>query len=109
MDFQARATPASAVIFRPDEDLSERVIFPITDAQSNGIEDARFVEFDNNGRKTVYATHTAYSGRAIRSELLETEDLSIVPLDPLSGTASRNKGMGLFPRKINGRFAMIGR
>jgi predicted GH43/DUF377 family glycosyl hydrolase len=97
------------VIFRPDEDLSERVIFPITEAQSNGIEDARFVEFEDNGRKTFYAIYTAYSGRAIRSELLETADFRSFRMTPLGGTASRNKGMGLFPRKINGRYAMIGR
>ena len=58
--------------FNPDEELSERVIFPVTDSQSNGIEDARFVEFSDEGRKTYYATYTAYSGRAIRSELIET-------------------------------------
>jgi predicted GH43/DUF377 family glycosyl hydrolase len=97
------------VIFRPEEDLSERVLFPITDAQANGIEDARFVEFEDNGRKTFYATYTAYSGRAIRSELLETTDFQTFRMTPLSGTATHNKGMGLFPRKIGGRYAMIGR
>jgi len=98
------------VIFRADDDLSERVIFPITDAQANGIEDARFVRFDNNdGRTTFYATYTAYSGRAIRSELLETTDFRSFRMTPLAGTAARNKGMALFPRKIDGRFAMIGR
>jgi predicted GH43/DUF377 family glycosyl hydrolase len=98
------------VIFRPDDDLSERVIFPITDAQANGIEDARFVQFNNNdGRTTFYATYTAYSGRAIRSELLETTDFRSFRMTPLAGTAARNKGMALFPRKIDGRFAMIGR
>jgi predicted GH43/DUF377 family glycosyl hydrolase len=97
------------VIFRSDEELSERVIFPVTDAQSNGIEDARFVEFTDNGRKTFYATYTAYSGRAIRSELLETADFQSFRMTPLSGAATRNKGMALFPRKINGRYAMIGR
>ncbi len=61
-------------MFGDDEELSERVIFPVTDAQANGIEDARFVEFDDDGRKAFYATYTAYSGRAIRSELLETTD-----------------------------------
>ncbi len=66
------------VVFRPDEELSERVIFPVTLAQSNGIEDARFVEFNDNGQKTFYATYTAYSGRAIGSELLETTDFQIV-------------------------------
>jgi predicted GH43/DUF377 family glycosyl hydrolase len=97
------------VTFRPDEELSERVIFPITDAQANGIEDARFVEFNDDGQKTFYATFTAYSGRAIRSELLETTDFQSFRMSPLNGTASRNKGMALFPRKINGRYAMIGR
>jgi predicted GH43/DUF377 family glycosyl hydrolase len=97
------------VIFRDDEELSERVIFPITDAQANGIEDARFVEFNDNGRKIFYATYTAYSGRAIRSELLETTDFRSFRMTPLGGSAARNKGMALFPRKIDGRYAMIGR
>jgi predicted GH43/DUF377 family glycosyl hydrolase len=97
------------VIFGAEEDLSERVIFPITDAQSNGIEDARFVEFRDDERNIFYATYTAYSGREIRSELLETTDFRSFRMTPLSGTATRNKGMGLFPRKIGGRYAMIGR
>jgi len=97
------------VIFEQGEELSERVIFPITDAQANGIEDARFVEFNDGARKTYYATYTAYSGRGIRSELLETADFRSFRLTPLGGSAARNKGMGLFPRKINGRYAMIGR
>lgn len=96
--------------FNPEEELSERVIFPVTDSQSNGIEDARFVEFsDDDGRKTYYATYTAYSGRAIRSELLETRDFMSFRLAPLKGTAARNKGMALFPRKIGGKYAMIAR
>ena len=97
------------VTFRPDEELSERVIFPVTDAQSNGIEDARFVEFDDGAHKTFYATYTAYSGTAIRSELLETKDFRSFRMTPLGGSAARNKGMALFPRKIDGRYAMIGR
>jgi predicted GH43/DUF377 family glycosyl hydrolase len=97
------------VVFQSEEDISERVIFPITEAQSNGIEDARFVEFDQNGRRTFYATYTAYSGKAIRSELIETTDFLSFRMTPLKGTAARNKGMALFPRKINGKYAMIGR
>jgi predicted GH43/DUF377 family glycosyl hydrolase len=97
------------VIFRDDEELSERTIFPITDAQANGIEDARFVEFNDGARKTFYATYTAYSGKAIRSELIETEDFKSFHMTPLGGSAAGNKGMALFPRKINGRYAMIGR
>ena len=95
--------------FKEDTDLSERVIFPITESQVNGIEDARFVEFETEGRKTYYATYTAYSGRAIRSEMIETHDFRNFRMTPLTGSATRNKGMGLFPRKIDGRYAMIGR
>jgi predicted GH43/DUF377 family glycosyl hydrolase len=97
------------LIFQPDQDLSELVIFPITDSQANGIEDARFVEFNDGARKAFYATYTAYSGRAIRSELLETADFRSFRMTPLRGSAARNKGMALFPRKIDGRYAMIGR
>jgi predicted GH43/DUF377 family glycosyl hydrolase len=97
------------VVFEPDEDISERVIFPMTEAQSNGIEDARFVAFDIDGRTIFYATYTAYSGRAIRSELIETTDFISFRMTPLQGSAARNKGMALFPRKIGGKYAMIGR
>jgi predicted GH43/DUF377 family glycosyl hydrolase len=97
------------VNFKPNEDISERVIFPVTPSQSNGIEDARFVEFDHGDRKTFYATYTAYSGAAIRSELIETRDFASFRMSPLTGSASHNKGMALFPRKIAGKFAMIGR
>ena len=95
--------------FASEGDISERVIFPLTEAQANGIEDARFVEFDDAGRKTFYATYTAYDGRAIRSELLETDDFERFKMTPLMGSAARNKGMALFPRRLNGQYAMIGR
>ena len=95
--------------FRPEQDLSERVIFPVTESQSNGIEDARFVKFNDGGRETYYATYTAYSGRAIRSELIETSDFMSFRMTPLRGAAAHNKGMALFPGKIDGRYAMIGR
>jgi predicted GH43/DUF377 family glycosyl hydrolase len=95
--------------FKPESDLSERVIFPVTEAQSNGIEDARFVAFDNEGKTIYLATYTAYSGSSIRSELLETTDFLDFTLTPLRGPAARNKGMALFPRRINGRYAMIAR
>ena len=97
------------VSFKPDLDISERVIFPLTPSQSNGIEDARFVAFEDGGRRTYYATYTAYSGVAIRSELIETEDFVSFRLSPLRGSAARNKGMALFPRKIGGKYTMIAR
>jgi predicted GH43/DUF377 family glycosyl hydrolase len=97
------------VVFGPDSNICERVIFPVTEAQSNGIEDARFVEFDDGGRKTFFSTYTAYNGRAIRSELLETADFERFRMTPLTGSAARNKGMALFPRRVSGQYAIIGR
>jgi predicted GH43/DUF377 family glycosyl hydrolase len=112
-DLQGRApgVPQDCIeiAFAPESDISERVIFPLTEAQANGIEDARFVEFDEDDRKTFYATYTAYDGRAIRSELMETADFERFKMTPLTGSAARNKGMAIFPRKLNGRYAMIGR
>jgi predicted GH43/DUF377 family glycosyl hydrolase len=97
------------VVFEPAQDISERVIFPVTESQSNGIEDARFVQFSDGGRTTYYATYTAYKGTAIRSELIETSDFLSFRMTPLHGAAARNKGMALFPRKIDGKYAMIAR
>ncbi|MGD8384829.1 MAG: glycoside hydrolase family 130 protein [Lysobacterales bacterium] len=94
------------MVFNHGDSLCERVIFPVTGSQSNGIEDARFVRFEND---TYYATYTAYSGREIRPELLETRDFKTFRLTPLGGGAAKNKGMALFPRKIDGRYAMIAR
>jgi predicted GH43/DUF377 family glycosyl hydrolase len=97
------------VYFRAEEDISERVIFPVLPSQSNGIEDARFVEFEEAGAKIYYATYTAYTGRDIRSELLETLDFVTFRMSALSGSATKNKGMALFPRRIDGQYAMIAR
>jgi predicted GH43/DUF377 family glycosyl hydrolase len=97
------------LIFGPEEELSERVIFPVLASQSNGIEDARFVEFDEAGQRIYYATYTAYTGRSIRSELLETRDFVTFRMAQLSGSATINKGMALFPRRLAGKYAMIAR
>ena len=97
------------VVFGPEQDISERVIFPVTESQSHGIEDARFVQFIDGGQSTYYATYTAYTGMAIRSELIETRDFLSFRMSPLRGAASRNKGMALFPRRLDGKYAMIAR
>ncbi|WP_136162635.1 glycoside hydrolase family 130 protein [Sphingomonas flavalba] len=90
--------------------LSGTVLFPVTAAQRNGLEDLRLVRFvEEDGQATYYGTYTAYSGTAIASELLTTADFNMLSLRPLSGDAARNKGMALFPRRIDGRYAMIGR
>ncbi len=97
------------VTFGTDDHVSERVIFPITESQANGIEDARFVAFADGTQTRYYATYTAYNGKAIRSEFIETKDFRSFRMTPLNGAAAGNKGMALFPRKIDGHYAMIGR
>ena len=98
------------VQFAPDSRLSERVLFPTTPSQSNGIEDARFVLFqDEDGTRTYYATYTAYDGKLILPQFIETPDFLHFQFITLNGPAVRNKGMALFPRKINGLYAMLGR
>ena len=87
------------VVFSPDNELSERVIFPVTDAQSNGIEDARFVEFVDGGETRYIATYTAYNGRAIRSELLETARFQLVQDDAARRNGRPQQGHGALPPK----------
>ena len=90
--------------------LSERLIFPLSPTESNGIEDARFVQFrGENGASRYYATYSAFDGRMVLPQLLETTDFLRFKLHTLNGPAIANKGMALFPRKINGHFAMLGR
>jgi len=98
------------VIFKPDQPISERVIFPVSKNESAGIEDARFVRFtDDDGIVTYYATYTAYNKVKIMPQLLQTKDFLTFKMHTLSGKAALNKGMALFPRKINGQFAMLSR
>ncbi len=99
-----------AVIRHRESTISGMVIFPITEAQRNGLEDLRLVEFTRDSGKSEWiGTYTAYSGRDIRSELLRTRDFRDFTLTPIKGGAGRNKGMALFPRKVNGQYMMIGR
>ncbi|MEJ2616091.1 MAG: hypothetical protein P8Z35_14120 [Ignavibacteriaceae bacterium] len=87
--------------------LSERIIFPHSASESNGIEDARFVEFyDDNGERTYYATYTAYDGKTIHPQILETKDFLHFKISSLKGREVKNKGIALFPRKINGNYAV---
>jgi predicted GH43/DUF377 family glycosyl hydrolase len=96
--------------FAPQTEMSERILFPVSANESNGIEDARFVRFvDDDGCVTYYATYTAYNGRVILPQLLETQDFLHFRVLTLNGRAAENKGMALFPRRINGRYAMLSR
>jgi len=94
--------------FSLDTAISERVIFPISESEKNGIEDARFVRFtDDDGEVTYYATYTAYDGMTILPNLIETKSFYNFKVLPIHGEIAKNKGMALFPRKIKGKYAML--
>jgi len=98
------------IAFSLDTGISDRVIFPIAAAESNGIEDARFVKFtDDDGLERYYATYTAYNGVSIMPMMIETRDFYQFEVKPIHGENAHNKGMALFPRKINGKFVMLSR
>lgn len=98
------------ISFSRDTDISDRVIFPISDFESKGIEDARFVRFTKeNGQVIYYATYTAYDGIHIMPKLLQTTDFYDFKTSPLNGDGAKNKNLALFPRKINGKFVMMSR
>jgi len=93
-----------------DADASQMVIFPTSDNESRGIEDLRAVCFtDEDGRSSLYGTYTAYNGYAIFPTLMHTRDFRQIEVHTMSGRYARNKGMALFPRKVNGRYVMSGR
>jgi predicted GH43/DUF377 family glycosyl hydrolase len=103
-------SPDHEVQFSIDLDLSQRILFPKTPSQRNGVEDARFVRFfDEDGLPLYYATFTAYDGKAVRPELVETADFLRFRFFSLKGPAATNKGMALFPRKVKGRYVMLSR
>ncbi|WP_159513443.1 glycoside hydrolase family 130 protein [Sphingomonas sp. T1] len=90
--------------------ISETVLFPVLPSQRQGIEDLRLVRFDEgDGVFAYHGTYTAFSGSAVRSELLTTTDFSTFEMRALTGDAAGGKGMALFPRRIDDRFAMLGR
>ena len=90
--------------------LSERVIFPRSTTDIRAIEDARFVLFtEKNGEEKYYGTYTAYNGFSILPQLIETKDFLRFKISTLMGEGSQNKGMALFPEKINGKYAIISR
>ncbi len=98
------------VQFSVDSDISERVIFPISPSESKGIEDARFVRFeDDDGTQKVFATYTAYDGFTILPKILSTEDFRTFRVMPIHGNGAQNKNFAFFPKKINGKYAVLAR
>lgn len=96
--------------FAKESDISERVIFPGGPAESHGMEDARFVRFTHDdGSVVYYATYTAFDGFEILPQLIETPDFVSFRIATLNGERAQSKGMALFPRMIDGRYAALSR
>lgn len=109
-DIRAIADRTYSVEFADATTLPERVLRPAMAAEHAGMEDARFVRFvEDDGSVTYYATYTAYSGSHISQQLLETQDFRCFSSRPIVGRAAANKGLGLFPRRIDGHFAAMSR
>lgn len=107
---RAIAARTYQVDFPPDVELSRRILWPAVAAESHGMEDARFVRFvETDGSVLYYATYTAYDGSAIRQQLVATRDFVTFDVSSLAGHAASNKGLALFPRRINGRFVALSR
>jgi predicted GH43/DUF377 family glycosyl hydrolase len=108
---EEEAPEGAVTVYRHrDSTLSGTLLFPITRAQSNGLEDMRLTHFrHDDGSEEWLGTYTAYNGSQIQSEMLRTRDWREFDLVPMTGSAARNKGMGLFPRKVGGQYMMIGR
>jgi predicted GH43/DUF377 family glycosyl hydrolase len=93
-----------------DWDLSELVLFPISESESQGIEDMRLVRFcGDDGSRRYFGTYTAFNGREISPQLLEISQPAAARVHRLSGRFARNKGPAIFPRKVDGRYAMVAR
>lgn len=107
---RAIASCAYTTEFPADSDIAERVLWPATDGECQGMEDARFVRFvEDDGHCVYYATYTAFDGVAITQQLLETTDFATFKVSPIAGVAAGNKGLALFPRRVGGRFAALSR
>jgi predicted GH43/DUF377 family glycosyl hydrolase len=109
-DMQRLADSNYELDFHPEHDISERAIFPVSEEESGGVEDARWVQFHReNGSTIYYGTYTAFDGKTIMPQLIETQDFKHFKVSTLFGDAVKNKNFALFPRKINGRYAMLSR
>jgi predicted GH43/DUF377 family glycosyl hydrolase len=97
-------------VYPRESPLSERVIFPAGPRETQGMEDARFVRFvHEDGSVAYFATYTAFDGREVLPQLIETEDFVSFRVGTLNGACAQNKGMALFPRLIAGKYTMLAR
>lgn len=92
------------------DQLNELVIFPLGPEESRGIEDLRLVEFaEDDGSRSYLGTYTAYDGFRITPMMIKTVDFKTFEVFSINGASAMNKGMALFPRKINGQYVVCSR
>ncbi len=104
------ARSSYVVSYGPESKVSERVLWPHSPAEAQGMEDARFVQFtDDDGATTYYATYTAFDGKNISQHVVQTDDFATFDVSPTAGAAAKGKGLALFPRKVGGRYAALSR
>jgi len=89
--------------------INEKVIFPNAKGERMGMEDVRFVKFEDGEQSCYYGTYTAYNGKDIKTQLIETKDFNVFKARTLYGSAVSDKGMALFPEKVNGKYVMVSR
>ena len=97
------------ISFDENIEINNRVIFPRSKAEAMGMEDVRFVKFSDGDKSKYIGTYTAYNGNNTRPQIIETEDFNHFKIHSLFGNAAFDKGMALFPEKVNGKYTMIGR
>ncbi len=98
------------VTFPPTSSIAERVLVPMSGDESHGVEDARFVRFeDDDGSVRYYGTYTAFDGFQVRPQLIETEDFATFRISTLNGRFAQNKGMAIFPRRVGGKYLALSR
>lgn len=96
--------------FPHDSEISERVLYPTSVDESHGMEDARFTQFtEDDGQVTYLGTYTAYNGFQVKPHLIQTQDFRTFDVTRLIGPAAKNKGMAIFPRRINGKYVALSR
>ncbi len=98
-----------AATFTPDSTIAERVLFPASGAERSGIEDVRFLPFEDGERREYRGTYTAYDGRAVASHVITTPDFRTFTMSRMFGPAARDKGMALFPRPVGGTLLSVAR
>jgi predicted GH43/DUF377 family glycosyl hydrolase len=98
------------VVFAAQSSLPERVLWPYGPAERQGLEDARFVRFVESPESVRYlATYTAFDGYHIAPQMIETTDFREFAISQFAGPGAKNKGMALFPRRIDGQYFALSR